>query len=191
MATYATVSQWREHLTQVPAGATEDALLTAILERAHKIVGRRLTFEFGAYGAAAEQDVLCRHSRCWLELPYHEIGGVASVYELSGRGASTETETEVEGWVEEDDCRLCLHTGWSRGAWYRVTATWGYGEAPADIVEVELEVAVNLYVGRPAGGNASFGTDNQGGQPYPRALTWNQRDTIDEIRKDYLGVVHA
>ncbi len=193
MTTYATVSQLREYLTQVPAGATEDALLGEMLARAHEIVTDALGgVEFATYGdAATEKDVRCGHSRPWLEIPYHEAESVASVYELAGRGASTETETEVEDWLEEEDGRLFLYSGWSSGAWYRVTAKWGYGEAPAHVVEVELEVAVNLFSGRQAGGNASFGTDSQGGQQYPRALTWNQRDVLDGVRRRYLGVVHA
>ena len=192
MTTYATVAQLREYLTQVPAGAAVDLQLQAILDRAHEIVTDALGgMVFAAYGATAtEQDVACRSRRPWLEVPYHLAESVASVYAVSGRGASTETETEVEDWIEEEDGRLYLDGGWSKG-WYRVTAKWGYGPAPAHVVEVELEVAVNLYVGRPAGGNASFGTDSQGGQQYPRALTWNQRDVLAGVRTRYLGVVHA
>jgi len=73
-----------------------------------------------------------------------------------------------------------------------VTAIWGYGPAPASVVEVELEIAVNIWRSAAA---SSFGTavgvEGGGAVTVNRALTWAQRNILDGIRASYVGVVHA
>ena len=189
MTTYATVLQLREYLKQVPA--SQDAALQTTLERAHEIVTDALGgMTFATYGVAATKDVYCAHRRHYLEIPYHEADSVTLVYELTARGESEEaTDAETE-FIEEDDGRLFLNGGWSPG-WYRITAKWGYGAAPAHVVEVELEVAVNLWRGKDSGDSNSVGVEGQGGVTYSRAMTWKQRDMLDGVRLRYLGVVHA
>ena len=188
---YATVVQLRAYLTQVVAGAANDALLQAVLDRAYAIINDALGFDFAAYGAAADVDVECGHERRWLEIPAHEAGSVATVAWLSGRGTASETTEAVADWLEEADGRLYLDNGWSPG-WYRVEAIWGYGPAPASIVEVELEVAVNIWRGRDATAwSAEVGAEGVGAVSYNRALTWAQRSIIDAVRLQYLGVLHA
>ncbi len=194
---YATVAQLRQYLPQVKADPPPPALqpvndlLQSILDRANSIVNEALGFEFAPYGEASGRDVECRHRQRWLEVPYHNAGTVATVAWLSGRGTASETTEAVADWLEEADGRLYLDNGWSPG-WYRIEAVWGYGPAPASIVEVELEVAVNIWRGRDATAwSAEVGAEGVGAVSYNRALTWAQRSIIEAVRLQYLGVLHA
>jgi hypothetical protein len=190
---YITVAQFRDYMPQVKVGAPVDAQIEDVIERAHAIVGDALGFEFAAYGATAtEKDVLCKASGAWLEVPYHNATTVATVTEVYARGTSYESETDVEDWLEEDDGRLYRGDGWAAGAWYRVTAKWGYGPAPESVVEVELEAAINIWRGRDAAiWQNEVGVQGQGNAPMNRALSWPQRDVLNGVRKTYLGLVHA
>lgn len=188
---YATLDQLYDYLPQLEQGE-HDAVLNDILDRATKIVDRVLGFQFADYGAvAAAKDV--RHTQGqYLELPRYQAGSIASVYEVDGRGTSSETTTEITEFVEEEDGRLYRDEGWTRGAWYRIEARWGYGPPPDDIVEVTLEVAVNIWRGRDASQwSASIGVEGQGSVSYNRALTWAQRSIIEAVRTRYQGVIHA
>lgn len=189
---YATIAELRAYLPQVAATAANDALLSSVLERANAILNDALGFEFAAYGVAATRDVQCQHSRHWLELPAHLAGSVTVVSSISGRGTTYEAlETETD-WMEEDDGRLYLDDGWGEGTWYRVTAIWGYGPAPATIIEVEVEIAVNIWRGRDASSwQSDTGAEGQGAVGFNRALTWAQRSIIEGVRARVLGIVHA
>lgn len=73
-----------------------------------------------------------------------------------------------------------------------MTAMWGYGPAPASAVQVELEVAVNIWQGKAAPNwAASVGVEGGGAVPVNRALTWAQRSILEGIRARYLGAVCA
>lgn len=192
---YATVTQLRTapYLKQVGSGAANDNALQDVLNRAEQIVNDALGFEFADYAAAGTaKDVLCRYSGNWLDLPYHLADSVTAVYTVNGRGTSYESTAAVTDWMEEDDGRLYAYEGLSAGTWYRVTAIWGYGVAPASIIEVELEVAVNIWMGGDAGNSQNtVGIDGQGARSFNRALTWAQRSIIDGVRMRLLGMVHA
>ncbi len=189
---YATVADLREYLSQVPVGAEYDARLQVVLDRAHEIVTEALGFEFDDWPTeSSTRDVRALGGED-LFLPAHLVTSVASVAAVSDRGATTEATEAVTDYLEEDDGRLYRAAGWTEDAWYRVTARWGYGPAPASVVEVELEIAVNIWRSRDA---ASFGNvlgaEGQGAVPYNRALNWAQRSILDGVRARYEGVVHA
>ena len=191
---YATVANLREYLDQVRAGAAVDAALQSVLDRAQAIINDALGFSFGAYVEAAEKDVRARGGE-WLWLPAYEAGSVATVAQVSGRGTAYESITVVDDYVADEESRpyrLWREAGWERGDWYRVTAAWGYGPAPANIVEVELEVAINIWRSRDAATfSDAMGPEGQGGFTVNRAMTWAQRSIIEGVRTAYLGVVHA
>jgi len=193
--TYAAISKLRAapYLKQVAVGATPDADLQAVLDRAEEIVNDALGFVFAAWAlAATTRDVECRHGGRWLELPYHKAASVTAVKAISGRGTTDESTETITDWLEESDGRLYADAGHSSTTWYRVTAIWGYGPAPANIVEAELEIAVNIWMGGDAGNSQNtVGVDGQGARSFNRALTWAQRSIIDGVRARYLGVVHA
>lgn len=191
---YATVAQLREYLGQVATGAAQDAKLQTILDRATVIVDGALGFGFAAYGEEASERDVSGSRDLYLRLPAYEAGSVATVAAVYGRGTSYESTGEVSDWLAEEELRpyrlYCEH-GWPE-RWYRVTAIWGYGPAPADVVEVEIEVAVNIWRGRDASmWQSEVGAGGEGGMSFNRALTWAQRSIIDAVRAQYLGVVHA
>jgi len=190
---YATVDELRAYLPQVKDDAATDMLLGNVLERANAIINDALGFKFTAYSATATtQDVECRHSGRWLEVPAHKAASVIVVSEISSRGTIHEELSVATDWIEEADGRLYRGDGWGAGTWYRVTALWGYGPAPASIIEVEIEVAVNIWRGRDASSwQSDVGADGQGIVGFNRALTWAQRSIIDGVRQRVLGVVHA
>lgn len=187
---YATLDDLRAYLPQVEIAGLRDQELTAILERAHAVITDELGFEFAAWGSATDKDIYLERDSEVLRLPAHKAASVVSVKYVSERGTATESTEDVADWLEEDNGDLYRYAGWSAG-WYRVNAVWGYGPAPASVIEVELEVAVNIWRSKDA---ASFG-DAVGieGQTITvnRALTWAQRAILDGIRRRYLGVVHA
>ncbi|HPL30958.1 MAG TPA: hypothetical protein PLG21_23175 [Anaerolineae bacterium] len=190
---YATIAELRAYLPQIKVDSTNDALLATVLERAHEIVNDALGFEFTAWGATVTtRDVECRHEGRWLEVPYHKPASITLVKSLSGRGTTYEALTDESDWLEEADGRLYRGGGWGLGTWYRISALWGYGSPPASIVEVEIEIAVNIWRGRDASSwQSDVGTDGQGAVGFNRALTWAQRSIIDGVRQRVLGVVHA
>jgi hypothetical protein len=184
---YATVAQLRQYLPDVPVDADNEALLTSILERATAIVEAELGFAFAAYDYVAEnKDAYSGAGGRWLYLPAHMPESVTAVDLVASRGLDGESTEAVTEYVESDRYRLYLDSGWLPRRWYRVTAVWGYGAVPAEIVEVTLEVAVNIWRGRDAANwSADLGASGGGATPYRRALTWAQRSIIDRVKRQY------
>jgi hypothetical protein len=189
---YVTVADLRGYLKQVEVGAAKDAELQTVIDRAHQIVNDALGFTFAGY-AAGDRDVRSASNvGDWLEVPYHDAGTVTDVETVTGRGSASETTETVDDWLEEDDGRVYLDGGWSARTWYRVTADWGYGDAPDSIVEVELQLAINLWRGKDRGMYSDvIGVEGGGAVGYQRSLTNLQRMIVDDVRRRYLGVVHA
>jgi hypothetical protein len=192
---YATVEQLREYLEQVPAGDDEDAALEACLARAHAIVNEVLGFTFADYGATATDKDMRGEGGEWLWPPAYEAASITGIARVSARGEDEESETAVTGYVVDEDARpygVWRGNGWTRGAWYRVTAVWGYGAAPDSVVEVELEVAVNIWRSKDRGMFSDvIGVEGGGAVGYARALTNQQRMIIDQVRARVLGPVVA
>ena len=189
---YATVAQLREYLPDVPVDAENDALLTNVLERATAIVEAELGFAFAGYeptdyGYLAEpKDVYSGIGGPWLYLPAHMPESVTAVDLVASRGSDNESTEAVTEYVEETRYRLYLDAGWLPRRWYRVAAVWGYGAVPAEIVEVTLEVAVNIWRGRDAmNWSTELGATSGGATPYRRALTWAQRSIIERVKGQY------
>lgn len=197
MTSYATTTQLRAqpYLTQVATGAAPDAALQAVLDRANAIVNEYLGFSFAPYGVlATDRDVRGDGSE-WLIPPAYKAGSVTRIVAVGGRGEAGESEEEINDYVVDEELRpyrIWRTRGWTRQTWFRVTAIWGYGEAPASVVEVELEIAVNIWRSAAA---SSFGTavgvEGGGTVTVNRALTWAQRNILDGVRASYVGVVHA
>jgi hypothetical protein len=184
---YATVAQLRQYLPDVPVDADNDALLTSVLERATAIVEAELGFEFAAYDYVAdEKDVYAGAGGKWLYCPAHMPESVTAVDLVASRGGDSESTEAVTEYVESDRYRLYLDAGWLPRRWYRVTAVWGYGAVPTEIVEVTLEVAVNIWRGRDAmNWSTELGATSGGATPYRRALTWAQRSIIERVKGQF------
>jgi len=190
---YASVAQLREYLKDLPASDETDDLLEAILERATALVDGELGFAFAAYGyTASEIDVYSGAGGKWLYLPAYQSGSLGDVALVSSRGTDDEdTEAETE-FVQESRYRLYRDVGWLPRRYYRVSAVWGYGEAPEAIVEVTLQVAVNIWRGRDAmQWSSSVGAEGGGAVSYQRALSWAQRSIIERVKTQYPGESYA
>jgi hypothetical protein len=192
---YATVANLREYLPQIASGTAKDGELQRVLDRANAIVNDALGMSFAAFGAAAtERDLAMRLPGVYLRPPAYQAGSIVTVSAVYARGTSDEDTEEIDDWLAEETVRpyrIYRHYGWHE-RWYRIEAIWGYGPAPTTVVEVELEAAVNIWRSRDAAsfGNA-IGVEGMGGVSVNRALTWAQRDILDGVRRQYLGIVHG
>ena len=197
MTSYATIAQLRAkpYLDQVKAGTTEDEALQAVLDRASAIINDVLKITFATYGATATDRDVRGDGGEYLRPPAYKAASITGITRVSARGETDEAEDAITGYVVDElerPYRVWRAAGWQRQAWYRVTAIWGNGDAPESVVEVELEVAMNIW--RSAAGSSfgtSVGIEGGGAVAVNRALTWAQRDILDGVRSSYLGVVHA
>lgn len=187
MTTYASVAQLRRYLTQVGTGADVSTILTDCLNEATSIIDGELGYSYSAYGAAAAKDVYLEVPSRYLRLPAHEIAStstVSAVYLVTDKGASSEGTTELTDWEELEDGRLWYGAGWPGDSWYRVTAKWGYGAAPAALAHVCIEIAINLWSSRDARQISDVvGAEGGGAVGYNRSLTNRQRMVIDQCRR--------
>jgi hypothetical protein len=128
-------------------------------------------------------------------VPAYQAGSITLIQAVSGKGTSYEALETITDWQADETLRpwiIYRDGGWSRNQWYRITAIWGYGPAPEQIVEVTLEAAVNIWYGSPtASGQSEVGVPGAGAMSFSRALTWSQRAIIEGVRTGYLGLVHA
>ena len=179
---YGTLARLRaEHLTQVPAGATNDALLTQMLATATVFVDNALGFAFAGYLAVAAERAFWRDaSRLWLHVPYHEPGTLTGL--ICDETAIADASYEIEA---DDHTALFYEWGWRAGR-YTATAKWGYGVAPEEIVKVTMQLATDLWAGRDVRSQANMaGVEGPGQVTVQRAFTWQQYQIIQEIRRRY------
>jgi hypothetical protein len=182
---YATVAQLRGYLQQVGTTPADVTLMGEVLERATSIVDAELGFSFDGYQARAARDVWAGNGGQYLYLPAHEAGSLVTVHHVQGRGLVTETLRAVTDYVIERGWKLYRLAGWQRREWYRAVAAWGVGQAPASIVEVTLEVAVNIWQGRQATRfSENLGAEG-GAQMFYRALSWSQRSIIQREKQRF------
>lgn len=194
---YASISLLRAkpYLDQVATGAEADFALETVLSAANSIVDDYLGFSFAPYGSTATDKDVRGDGSEYLKPPAYEADSITGITEVSARGETSESEDDITDYVVDEDerpYRIWRGNGWGRGTWYRVTAIWGYGSAPDSVIEVEIEIAVNIWRSS-AGSNfsTSIGVEGSGAVTVGRALTWAQRSILDGIRTRYLGVVHA
>lgn len=193
-----TTDQLRAYLDQVPAGAAADAKLTDIITRAQGIIDTALGFSFFDTGAAwsgvtATQKRVQSERSVYLKLPPYLDGSITAVSPITGVTVSTDLITDYE---EQARFHLYRPKGWGGGRW-AITAKYGYGPAPASIVEICLELAVNIWrqkgqglfqqmQGVDAVGNAVGG----GSIKYIGGMTAEQRRTVLKVRAQYIEVLH-
>jgi hypothetical protein len=192
-----TVAQLREYLNQVPTGTSVDAQLTAILTRAESIVTDALGFTFFASNVtwstvtATAKRVRSERS-VYLKLPPYLVGSITSLVVMHG---STPGTAEISDY-EETGSKFYLERpdGWG-GHRYQVTAKWGYGPAPASIIELILELAVNIWRQKDQGlfqtaqGVDTVGNNVGGGYiRYVGGLNADQRRIVANVRRQYLDM---
>lgn len=206
---YATVAQLREYLRTLPsltsspnaAGVivtAQDSVLQAVLDRATDVIDKVLTFSFAAYPDTATARTLRVARGVLLELPAHQAGSITGYVDCVGAGGSgiaiPTTDILLTSNRAGTKWAARYHAGW-RGPLATVTAKWGYGQAPASIVEVCLELAVNIWrsatrglfadaIGVDQVGNAIGG----GSLAYSQQLTRTMKATLEAVRAQYVGV---
>jgi hypothetical protein len=188
MTAYATVAELRDnYLPQVAATAANDAILQHYLDEATDAVTRELTFDFAGYAASASAQKFMAAGGNYLHLPNYQAGTLTAVATYQSATSTTAiTDYEV---VDEDHRYLWRPDGWQAGR-YVATAKWGYGTAPASLIGVVCQVAVNLWYGRARGQYSDVvGVEGGGAVGYQRNLTNYQRMVIAAVRREYEGVV--
>lgn len=179
---YGTLARLRaEHLSQVPAGDSYDALLTQALTTATALIERALGFAFAGYASTASARAFWHEAADhWLYLPYHESGSLTT---LALDGAEIDSDSYA---AEADDhTALFNDDGWAAGR-YTATAKWGYGPAPEDIIKITMQLAVDQWNGRNVRSSSeSAGLDGPGQASLQRAFTWQQWQTLQLVRRAY------
>lgn len=170
----------------IPQGATiEDEELEAFAEDATALVDAALGFSFdtGDYPEASDK-VVYGWGQYLLNLPPHKLGSVASVTAPNGQPmAPTSYQETPQG-------QLVMQGGtpWPQAQPYLISARWGYGPPPADIVQVTVEVAKNLIHERDSSHVSDVvGITGEGGTAigYKGAFTKRQQMVIDKYKALY------
>ena len=196
-----TTTRLREYLDQVKAGTAIDGALGRILERAESIVVDALGFTFFDDGVAWDDiDPTTKRIRSepsrYLRLPPYRVGSITAIAVLSGTTITTTTVDAAACEETEEHFYLYRPDGWG-GVRYAVTAQFGYGPAPASIVELILELAVNIWRQRDQGlFQAGQGVDSAnntvggGFLKYVGGLNGDQRRIVANVRRRYVEAVH-
>lgn len=168
---------------------TTTSLLQACLDRATETVRGQLralladpTFDWAAWPSATTKIVLGVLGE-YLYLPPHQAASVSLVEYMSATNPVAYTAI-ADQWLEEDG-RLWRAAGWLPQR-YRVTAVWGYGPTvPAQVVEVVLELAVNIWRSRDKGGFSEVvGVEGGGAVRAVAGLTKQQQATLIALSQE-------
>jgi hypothetical protein len=189
MADYVTVGQLRTlYLPQVTGGGDADASLAHFISEATEDVNLALGFAFNGYDSEASERAFNSPGGRLLRLPWYEPGSLTALELADVITYTVSTDYEIETGPEVDaHCWLYRSGGWAAGR-YKATAKWGYGYAPAAVVAVTCELAVNGWRGRDRGLFSDVvGVDGGGAVGYNRAMTNRQRFVLEQVRFQYIG----
>lgn len=149
-----------------------DTVLTAILARAEAFVNRYIKVPSSLAAAASDEVVLYGNGLQTLILPPYVAGSVEEVSTLSGY--------TVPDYIEQDGALVITDASgivvapyryglgyaygssvvWQQGVPYTVTATFGWSaDDLAVLAEATLEIAVQLWRYRDAGGSETIGAE--------------------------------
>lgn len=175
----------------VTVASALDAVMTDILERAESVIEDALApVAFASYGTATSKDVRAGGAdSIYLKPPIHQAGSITTVKSIPRPGAAVADEELVEDWVQ-DDGYLIRGDGFDAGQWYRITAIYGYGTAPASAQQLALEIAVNIWRSKDRGLYSEVQGANDGMNiSYVGGLNPTQRMMIQNIRRRYREIV--
>lgn len=166
--------------------ATE-ALLQDCLDRARDTLDTLLGFSFfdagAAWPSASAKTVRSEESE-WLRLPPYQEGSIT----LLTLADDTTPMTDYEEEWDAGRFYLSREDGWG-GLRYSVTATYGYGPAPAAVVELNLELAVNIWRAKSKGMFTELMGAEGGGQiRFVGGLTKQQLAIVAGIRRQFVDV---
>lgn len=175
----------------VTVASALDAVMTDIIERAERVIEDALApVVFTSYGTATSKDIRAgAMDSTYLKPPIHQAGSVTTVKAIPRPGAPVADEELVEDWIQ-DDGYLIRGDQWLAGQWYRVTAIYGYGPAPASAQQLALEIAVNIWRSKDRGLYSEVQGANDGANiSYVGGLNPTQRMMIQNIRRQYREIV--
>lgn len=187
---YSTVALLREYLDQVEVTTATTTALTNILARASATVRSYLRallaapmFDFAVYGAASTK-IVTAYGGNTLIIPAHQSASVTLV-EYEATTNPTTWSTIADEWYELDGGPLyrAYSWGWNYSPAtmrYRVTAVWGYGDVPAEIEQITLELAVNIWRSKDKGGFTEvIGAEGGGAIRAISGLPKHQREALE------------
>lgn len=186
---YITAADIKAYLPQ--SAALDTGLLTTIADRATAIVDTALGFRYGT--AAASARTVYGTGTPYLLLPTDTVFG--SVTSVSGPAGLTVPSYTVDGRtliaLDSLGNQVSVYPApfysdpdygrphWARGVPYVVNATFGAGAVPADIVQVTLEVAINIWRSKDKGSFTDvIGPDGVAGTRFVGGLTNQQRAIV-------------
>ncbi|GAB4203601.1 MAG: hypothetical protein OHK0022_27920 [Roseiflexaceae bacterium] len=168
---------------------TQDATLQDVLIRARSVldeVAGLAFFDVGAAWPSASARTIRSERSQWLRLPPYRAGSISQIV-LYG------DTSPVDDWAEEWESGryyLYRHDGW-QAARYTATAQWGLGPAPDAIVQLNLELAVNIWRARTTGMfQNGIGANGGGYLKFVGGLTSQQTAIIKAVRRDYTDLAY-
>lgn len=201
MPSYITAENIADYLDQLtPLDEDVERKLNLIADRATSMINATLGFAFEPYSEPRVPALRPFHALRGprLYLPAFEPGSV-SLVSLNG--------TDLTGkWYEDDERRNTLVSvgkwDWRSSAvvrscaWptstvpiYEVEAVWGYGPPPDSVVQLTLEVAVNIWRSKDAGGFAETSGVLSGGavnlSRYVAGVNDYQQHILEAVRATY------
>lgn len=168
---YASIAEFRQLMDQVPAGATEDALIQLCLDMASQIIDTQIGH---AWAAGVPGTAVVYGDGSAVLIPPTFVSG--SVTLVSAPAAySVPSYTEIDGRLVTVDAGGVIQSPYYRIGWrnpytwlpgvpYTVSASYGWGAAGNDILDACLEIAIAIYRGRDAGYSDVVGTAGSGGE---------------------------
>ena len=185
----------KERLNQLEGSSAHDDLIDTICAEVEDAITLYLGFSFDGYTDETTL-VAIGNGTPWLVLPPHEQGSITTVTVTGDT-----TDTAITGWTEQPDGTLYLDNYYPTGRYgwnvnrFTVTGNFGYGEWPAALKRVAIEMAVNAFRERDKGHFSDVvGVEGAGGDVavgYKGAWLKSHKAIMDLTKRKYMGVLIA
>lgn len=172
---------------------SHDQTLETMIDNAESLVNLYLGFAFAEYGAVPAAVTLPIYAGDRIYLPAHKADSVTTVVYNGNTIDPTTYAAEPGDRYGDAEVNRVLYrrAGWYRGR-YAVTGLWGAGPVPASIQQVVAELVVNNWRSKDAGRFTNVvGVEGANAVGYERALTPQQRLTLDLVRRRYQGGIRV
>lgn len=176
-------------------GGNYDQTLQTMIENAESLVNQVLGFAFAEYSLTATVKPYRWYASDRVYLPAHKAGSVGAVVLLDTTTTIDPATFSGETGDIYETCEvnraLYRRAGWSQGR-YSVAAIWGPGPVPASVQQVVAELVVNNWRSKDAGRySAVVGVEGGSAVGYEKALTPQQKLTLDTVRRRYSGGIRV
>lgn len=167
------------------------------MDRANDIVERAsLPVVFADYPGTATQRVVYSDGTSSIFLPPYQADSLVEIRYGSATASVTEAATYVIDYDSPQYLRMVSGYGYRPGqlpVWpvgpYYVSAKWGYGPAPAAVVQIALEQAINIFQATESGGIRQFeSVEGNTVVLQTTGLSARQKAILDSVRFPYMGL---